>query len=65
MVGQLGDITNKQETTMNEKKFTFAVHFNGYHKDVIAYAESKWLAQAKVRKMYPGNKFDLIDTKED
>ena len=50
---------------MNEKKFTFAVHFNGYHKDVIAYAESKWLAQAKVRKMYPNNKFDLIDTRED
>ena len=51
--------------TMRIKKFTFAVHFNGYHKKVTAYGESKWLAAADVRQSYPGRKFNLIPNDEE
>lgn len=51
--------------SMSIKKFTFAVHYTGYSKKVIAYGESKWLAAADVRQSYPGRQFNLVPNDEE
>ena len=42
------------------KRFTFVLHRNGFTESVIVNEESKWLAQAKMREMYPGAKFTMV-----
>ena len=43
-----------------KKKFDFAVHRNGYTENVAVFEESKWLAMAQMRTLYPGAKFALV-----
>lgn len=43
-----------------KKQFDFVVHRNGYNENVVVYDESKWLATAQVRTLYPGSKFSLV-----
>jgi hypothetical protein len=44
----------------HNKKFDFVVHRNGFNENVAVYDESKWLAMAQMRKLYPGEKFSLV-----
>ena len=44
-----------------KKKFDFQVRYNGYVENVVVFDESKWLAIAQMRKLYPGRKFDIIE----
>ena len=48
--------------TINEpkKQFEFVVHRNGYTENVAVFEESKWLAMAQMRTLYPGAKFALV-----
>lgn len=56
--------TSNKETIMAikepKKQFDFVVHRNGYKENVAVFEESKWLAMAKMRTIYPGAKFDLV-----
>ena len=43
-----------------KKQFEFVVHRNGYTENVAVFEESKWLATAQMRTLYPGAKFALV-----
>lgn len=43
-----------------KKKYDFVVHRNGFNENVVVFDESKWLAMAKMRALYPGAKFSLV-----
>ena len=43
-----------------KKQFDFVVHRNGFSENVVVYDESKWLATAQMRTLYPGAKFSLV-----
>jgi len=43
-----------------KKKFDFIVHRNGFDENVAVFDESKWLAMAQMRDLYPGTAFTLV-----
>lgn len=43
-----------------KKKFDFVVHRNGFTENVAVFDESKWLAMAQMRTLYPGATFSLV-----
>ena len=43
-----------------KKQFDFVVHRNGFSETVAVFEESKWLAMAQMRTLYPGAKFALV-----
>jgi hypothetical protein len=43
-----------------KKKFDFVVHRNGFTENVVVFDESKWLAMAQMRTLYPGANFSLV-----
>lgn len=43
-----------------KKKFDFVVHRNGFNENVVVFDESKWLAMAQMRTLYPGANFSLV-----
>jgi hypothetical protein len=43
-----------------KKKFDFVVHRNGFSENVVVFDESKWLAMAQMRTLYPGANFSLV-----
>lgn len=43
-----------------KRRFDFVVHRNGYNENVAVFDESKWLAMAQMRTLYPGSKFSLV-----
>lgn len=43
-----------------KKQFEFVAHCNGYTENVAVFEESKWLAMAQMRTLYPGAKFALV-----
>ena len=43
-----------------KKKFDFVVHRNGFNENVVVSDESKWLAMAQMRTLYPGANFSLV-----
>ena len=43
-----------------KKKFDFVVHRNGFNENVVVFDESKLLAMAQMRTLYPGAKFALV-----
>ena len=43
-----------------KKQFDFVVHRNGCTENVAGFEESKWLAMAQMRTLYPGAKFALV-----
>ena len=47
-------------TQQKQKQFVFAVHRNGYTENVSVHEDSKWLAMAKLRELYPGATFALV-----
>ncbi len=38
----------------------FKALYNGYTENVAVFDETKWLAIAQMRKLYPGEKFELV-----
>lgn len=45
---------------VKQKQFDFVVHRNGYTENVSVHEDSKWLAMAKMRELYPGASFNLV-----
>lgn len=45
---------------VKKKVFRFEVHRNGFNENVAIADESKWLAMAKLRELYPGATFALV-----
>ena len=43
-----------------KRRFDFVVDRNGYNENVAVFDESKWLAMAQMRTLYPGANFSLI-----
>ena len=43
-----------------KKRFDFVVHRNGYSENVAVFEESKWIAMAQMRTLYPGAKLSLV-----
>ena len=43
-----------------KKKFDFVVHRNCFNENVVVLDESKWLAMAQMRTLYPGANFSLV-----
>ena len=50
----------KKKNDRRSDKFDFAVRRDGYSRNVAVFDESKWLAMAQMRKLYPGEKFDFV-----
>ena len=58
-------LETQYEKKMEEKRkqpqqFDFKVLYNGYTENVAVFDESKWLAIAQMRKLYPGKTFELV-----
>ena len=49
-----------EEKRKQPQKFDFKVLYNGYTENVAVFDESKWLAIAQMRKLYPGKTFELV-----
>lgn len=45
---------------VKKKVFHFEVHRNGFTENVAIADESKWLAMAQMRTLYPGANFSLV-----
>jgi hypothetical protein len=45
---------------VKKKVFHFEVHRNGFNENVAIADESKWLAMARLRQMYPGASFSFM-----
>lgn len=43
-----------------KKQFDFVVHRNGFNENVSVFGESRWLAMAQMRTLYPGATFSLV-----
>jgi len=43
-----------------KKQFDFVVHRNGFNENVSVFDESKWLAMAQMRELFPGASFTLV-----
>lgn len=50
----------KEEKRKLPQQFDFKVLYNDYTENVAVFDESKWLAIAQMRKLYPDAKFELV-----
>ena len=47
-------------TDIKTRRFHFVVRRNGFEENVTLSDESKWLAMARLRQLYPGAQFSLL-----
>jgi hypothetical protein len=46
--------------TEHKNRYDFVVHRHGFDENVSVFGESKWLAMAKMRGLYPNAEFTLV-----